>query len=144
LVAWEQSLTTSSGGLWPRPAPSTIVVVIGGRITRGDVPELCERLRRAVERSYADVIEFEVGALVDPDVDTVAAMARLALTARRLGRQLRLRQASRHLQELLALTGLDDVIQCSAELRPGPRGQAEQREQARSVKEEVESDDPTV
>lgn len=141
LVACEQSPTASTGALQPPAVPGTIVVVIDGRIARADVPGLCERVRVVLEAGDADVVVCDVGALVEPDVGTVDALARLTLTARRLGCQVRLRDTSRELQQLLALAGLDDVVLRSAELRPGPRGQTEQRKQACGVEEEVESDD---
>jgi ABC-type transporter Mla MlaB component len=92
----------------------------------------------------ADLIVCDVGALVDPDASTVDALARLALLARRLGCQVRLRNASNELQELLTLVGLGDVVPCCEDLRLGPRGETEEREQPRGVEEGVEPSDPTV
>ena len=77
----------------------------------------------------------DVGALA-PDGVAVDVLARLQLAARRLGLEIRLRHASRELQQLLAFVGLDDV------LRVEPGGQAEQREQRVGVEEERELDDP--
>ena len=54
-----------------------------------------------------------------PDIATIDTLARLQLTARRLGLELRLRDASTELQDLLAFAGLHDV------LRIEPEGQAE-------------------
>ena len=65
-----------------------------------------------------------------PTVQTVDALARLGLAGRRLGRELRLRNASQELQELLAFVGLADV------LRVEPLGQPEEREQRLGVEEE--------
>ncbi len=92
----------------------------------------------------ADVIVCDVGALVNPDASTVDALARLALTARRLGCQVWLRNASSELRELLSLVGLGDVVPCYEDLRDGPRGETEDREQPRGVEERVDRDDPTV
>ena len=77
----------------------------------------------------------DVGALA-PDAVTIDALARLQLTARRLGREVRLRHASSELQELLAFVGLREVLRVEA------RGQPEEREQRIGVEEEREFDDP--
>ena len=80
-------------------------------------------------------IVCDVGALA-PDAVTVDALARLQLTARRLGMEMRLRHASSELQDLLAFVGLRTVLRVEA------GGQAEQREQRLGVEEERELDDP--
>jgi ABC-type transporter Mla MlaB component len=126
----------------PLPEPPSTVLVLGGSITCADVPGLCERLRELLERSGADHIVCDVGALSDSDAATVDALARLQLTAGRLGRHVRLRHASSELQELLAFVGLADVVPSSPGLRLGrPSGQAEEREQGVGVEERVEPDD---
>jgi hypothetical protein len=84
----------------------------------------------------------DVGAVTDPDAGTVEALARLQLTALRRGRRIRLDGACDRLWELLALTGLRDVLAPQEELRRQPRRQAEQREQPLGVEEEGEPVDP--
>jgi hypothetical protein len=86
----------------------------------------------------------DVGAVFDPNLVTVDALARLQLTARRLGHRVRLRHASRELQELLALVGLRDVVPLCAGLPLEPRGQPEEREQSRGVEEEADPGDLPV
>ena len=54
-----------------------------------------------------------------PDAAAIDTLARLQLTARRLGLELRLRHVSNELQDLLAFAGLREV------LRLEPSGQAE-------------------
>jgi ABC-type transporter Mla MlaB component len=127
----------------PPPQPRTIDVVISGPIARTDVTRLCEHLRTLLEGSGADLVRCDVGALADPDAATVDVLARLQLTARRLGRQVRLRHACVELQELLALAGLEDVLPLGAALRLEPRGQGEEWEEARCVEEEADPGDPT-
>ena len=73
-----------------------------------------------------------------PDVATVDALARLQLAARRVGRGLQLRNASRELVELIIFCGLSEV------LRVEPGGQAEEREQRLGVEEERELPDPAL
>lgn len=85
----------------------------------------------ASERS---TIVCDAGALA-PDAAAVDALARLQLGARRLGLELRLRQASSELQELLFLFGLAEV------LRVEPGGQPEERKERLGLEEERELDD---
>ena len=80
-------------------------------------------------------VDLDAGSL-PPTAQTVDALARLELAGRRLGRELRLRNASQELQELLAFVGLADA------LRVEPVGQPEEREQRVGVEEEGELDDP--
>jgi anti-anti-sigma regulatory factor len=128
----------------PRTDPSTIVVVLGGRLSRADIVGLCERVATWIGRSEASVVVCDVTAVVDPDAVTIDALARLQLTARRLGRQLRIRHTSTELQELLIFTGLNEVIPLCAKLAIEARGQAEQGEQTRRVEEEGDPYDLTL
>jgi ABC-type transporter Mla MlaB component len=124
----------------PAPGPSTIVFAIGGSLARADLPALCERARVLLEASAAEVVLCDVRALVDADAVAIDALARLQLTARRLGSRVRVCHASDELCELLALTGLVDV--CG--LRLEPERQTEEREQRLGVEEEGQLDDPPV
>ena len=133
---------TANRGPRPLPVPTTIVLAIDGRIARADIPALCERVHVLLEGCDAELVVCDVGTLVDPDAVTVDALARLQLTARRLGRRVRLRDPCGELQELLALTGLGDVLPLAAPSGLQPSGQAEQREQAGGVQEEADPVDP--
>ena len=66
-------------------------------------------------------IVCDVGALA-PDAAAVDALARLQLTAQRLGYEICLRDASVDLRDLLDFIGLRDVLRVEA------GGQAEERE----------------
>jgi ABC-type transporter Mla MlaB component len=101
---------TSLRALRPPLEPGTIVLVMGASIGPGDIPRLCRRARLFLEDSDAEVVVCDVGALVDPDAVAVDALARLQLTAVRLGRRIRLRHPCAELQELVALMGLSDVL----------------------------------
>jgi hypothetical protein len=46
------------------------------------------------------------------------------------------------LKDLLALTGLSDVVPLAPASPPEPRGQAEQRKPAPGIEEEADSTDP--
>jgi ABC-type transporter Mla MlaB component len=124
--------------------PGTIVLVLSGPLARTDIPALCARAREVLEGNDCDPVVCDVGAVADPDAVTVDALARLQLTARRVGRRVQLRYACGELQELLVLTGLSDVLPCGRASGLDPRGQAEEREQARGVQEEADPGDPTV
>ncbi|MGH2819966.1 MAG: STAS domain-containing protein [Actinomycetota bacterium] len=142
MAAPKDSPTTPVDAL-PPAGPRAIVLAIPGPIALADVPGLCDRVRGLLEDSDADLVVYDVRTL-DPDVATLEALARLQLTARRLGRRVRLSHASGELQDLLALAGLCDVVGLCGRLRFEPRGQAEQREQARRVEEEADPGDPTA
>ena len=82
-------------------------------------------------------IVCDVSALA-PDGLTVDALARLQLSARRVGLDLRLRRASGELEELLCFVGLREVLGVE------PRGQPEEREERLGVEEERELDHPAA
>ncbi len=88
---------------------STIVFQIEGPITRADLPRLCDRVCGLFERSGADIAYCRVSG-VEPDAVTVDALARLQLAAQRHHCQVRLRDASAELLELVAFLGLRDVL----------------------------------
>lgn len=89
-------------------APPTTFAV-HGPITHADLPGLCDRVCALLERSAAGVAFCDVGS-VQPDAVTVDALARLQLAARRYGCQVRLRNASDELLELVGFMGLRDVL----------------------------------
>ena len=87
----------------------TIAFAIDGPIARSDLPALCERICALLETSAAARALCDVRG-VEPDAVTVDALAQLQLGARRHGCQVRLRNASRELLELVAFMGLDHVL----------------------------------
>src|ERR1700757_3973414 len=95
-----------------QPPNSDACFVVAGAPARADVPVLCERLR-ALAAGHAgrgvDFVACDVGALV-ADLAGGEALVRLQLTAGRLGCRIRLRDASRELEALLALCGLAEVL----------------------------------
>ena len=90
-------------------APQTIAFAVHGPIARSDLPGLCDRICALLESSDAAVALCDVGG-VDPDAVTVDALARVQLAAGRHGCQVRLRNASVELLQLLAFMGLGDVL----------------------------------
>src|SRR6186997_1100697 len=105
---------------------STTVFTIRGPLGPMDVRGLCARLCASLVTAHAEVALCDVDELVEPDLLTVDALARLQLAAGRMGCAVRLRAAPRDLHALLAFVGLGDVIP-SAGLRVEPRRQPEQR-----------------
>ena len=84
-----------------------------GPIARESIPAICERARILLEACDAGRVACDVGALAEPDVVTIDGLARLQLTARRLGYRVELQRACGELEELLVLTGLSDVLPCA-------------------------------
>jgi ABC-type transporter Mla MlaB component len=141
LAAPEESPTARVIALpWP-PGSSTIVLVLSGPILRADVAGLCERVQTLLESSNADLAICDVEGVADPDVVTVDALARLQLIARRLGLEIRVLHAHGELQDLLALTGLNEVVPLCADLPVESRRQVEKREEGGRVEEEGDPDD---
>jgi hypothetical protein len=86
----------------------------------------------------------DVSEVREPDLDTIAALARLRVSAAGLAWTVRLRYASPRLQELLDLTGLAEILPGCGDSLLVFEGQTEEGEQSRGVEEVVEPGDPTV
>ena len=122
---------------------------MSGPVPRDAIPAMCERARRLLQGCDAGPVACDVGGLAKPDATTIDALARLQLTARRLGRRVELRSACEELEDLLTLTGLLGVLTVGG---PVPvvasaveaRREPELREEALRVEEEADPDDPTV
>ncbi|MFC9007982.1 STAS domain-containing protein [Streptomyces microflavus] len=97
-------------GLIVVAAMNPIVLVVTGHVTRDVVPALCTELETLLNGPRGAPVECDVGAVERADLALVEAVARLALVARRAGRQLRLRRVGPELQGLLDLVGLADVV----------------------------------
>lgn len=93
----------------PTSGQYSVAFVIYGPINRTDLPGLCDRVCALLSERAVDVAVCDVAG-VDPDAVTVDALARLQLAARRHGCQVRLRDASDELVELVAFMGLTDVL----------------------------------
>jgi ABC-type transporter Mla MlaB component len=128
--------------LRPPLGPRTIILDLRGPLAQAAVPGLCERLRVLLAAGDVDLVTVEVGGLAGPDQVAIDALARLQLTARRLGGSIRLRHARANLRDLLVLTGLSKELPRCGDL-VGPERKAEEREQA-WLDEEVDPADPTV
>ena len=115
---------------------------------------MADRGSRPSEGPSPETLVYDVGDVAEPDADTIDAMARLQLSAIRLGVRFRFSRACEELRDLLTLTGLDAVLPCEAppcdppsrSARSGvePLGQPEQREEALGVEEERDARDLPV
>ena len=137
----ERPPTAPVSALRPPQGLGTIAVVVGGPIVPADVTGLCARVRAAAAGTGAEVIACDVGGVVDPDAGAVAALARMHLTARRLGSEVRLVNARPELRDLLVFMGLDDVVSPSKGLAGEARREPEEREQGRGVEKEADPGD---
>jgi ABC-type transporter Mla MlaB component len=143
LVAPEQPPTPSSSIRPPREGTS-LVFDVSGRLDRAGIPALCQQVGAMLDGHDAEPLVCDVAAIRMPDAVTVDALARIQLTARRHGRRITLRDASRELQELLDLMGLGDVIPCGEGSGIEATRQTEEREQGGSVEEEGDPADRSV
>lgn len=99
---------TGLPGMDPLPPA---VLVLSGRVTRAGTPRLCADLETILATSQDAVVHCDVAGVVQPDLASVEAIARLSLAARRAGgRRIRLRGTPPELQLLLDLVGLGDVV----------------------------------
>lgn len=80
-----------------------------GRVGRDDVSVLCAQVRERLSGG-SSVVVCDVQDLAQVDVATIDALARMQLTARRLGGEVRLRAAPGQLLELIRLVGLAKVL----------------------------------
>jgi len=131
-----------------RPGPGGTVLIMLGPVPRDGIPALCERARRLLAGCDAGPLSCDVDALANPDAATIDALARLQLTALRLGHRVELQRAHGPLVELLVLSGLSGVLRCggSGPVASGVEawGEPEHREQALRVEEEADPGDPAV
>jgi ABC-type transporter Mla MlaB component len=122
----------------------TAVLVLTGPIARGDIRRVCDRARTLLMRTGADPLVCDVRGLETPDDGAIEALARVQLTARRLGRGVRFRGAGAPLREVLELLGLSDVLDVDPASVVRARRKAEQREQTLGVQEEADPGDPAA
>jgi anti-anti-sigma regulatory factor len=122
----------------------TLVLIISGPIERASISRLCERAGTLIRGIDARHVVCDVGALVDPNEVTIEALARLQLTVGRVGCRFRVRHACEELRDLLALSGLSDVIPLVVESSLDPQREVEHREEPLRVQEEADPGDPAA
>jgi ABC-type transporter Mla MlaB component len=120
------------------------VWVVRPGIDRAGIEAVCEHFA-SFAASLAPgepTIICDVGEITHPDLVTLSLLARLQLTARRLGRGIQLHRAHDRLIELIVLSGLAAVLSLRCESAGEPQWQAEQGEEPVHVEEVVERLDP--
>ncbi|MFI6287141.1 STAS domain-containing protein [Streptomyces sp. NPDC051018] len=91
-------------------ATETVVIRISGSPGPDDVPRLCAELSVLLGGTEGPgEAVCDVGDMIAADLTAVDAIARLRLTAQRLGRDFRLRGAGPELRALLHLVGLSGL-----------------------------------
>jgi anti-anti-sigma regulatory factor len=89
------------------------------------------------------IVDIDVSCITEPDEYTLDALARLHLTARRLGASIRLLGARPELVDLIQLAGLADVLEVVVESGVEVGRQVEECEEVR-VDEEVQRGDASL
>ena len=110
-----------------------IALALGTRVERDEIPVLCGILYRGrFENEAIELVVCDVSAVQRHDAVVVEALARLHLTARRLGFRFEVHHASPLLRGLVGLMGLEEVLRLEvireAEEREDPRGVEEVRD----------------
>ena len=93
--------------LWPPAGPRSVVVRVLGTPDARAV--LCAQVRRLLGPGEIDVVTCDVSEAV-PDLGAIDALARLQLTAQRLGGRIRLRAAPLDLADLIDFVGVPTVM----------------------------------
>jgi anti-anti-sigma regulatory factor len=115
-----------------------------GRLDRADIPGLCDRAQILLRSDPANELVCDVSGIAAPDAVTVDALARLQLTARRLGGEVRIRHAPPELDELLVFMGLSGIVPLSRRSGLEAGRQTEEREEAGGIEEEGDAADPAI
>jgi ABC-type transporter Mla MlaB component len=92
-----------------RPARPA-VLVIRGPVRPDAVAGLCAHVRALLQDPAVPLVTCDFSGVARPDAVTLEAIARMQLTARRMGRSIRLSRSCPELRALLALAGLTDVV----------------------------------
>src|SRR6059036_2192766 len=85
----------------PSARPTTVAFAVAGPMARADLPAICRDVVALLEATGADVALCDVRAL-PADAAAVDVLARIQLAARRMGRQVVLRDVADDLRDLLA------------------------------------------
>lgn len=88
-----------------------ISFAVWGPITPADLPGLSDRVCALLGSSPGSIVSCDVAG-VPADAGTIEALARLQLAARRYGCEVRLRNASAALLDLVVLMGLEEALSC--------------------------------
>lgn len=95
-------------------------------------------------RAAARWLVCDVGHVTDPDLSTIDELARIGLSARRLGCRAQLHNTSSALEDLLSLSGLTDLFGYARVSDLEPQWQSEGGKESRGVKEERDPGDASI
>jgi len=90
----------------------SVYVALSEVTSAAEVEDLCVQARTLLLATQARVLIIDVGQ-APADLQTIEAVAKLSLTARRLGRSMQLRHASPALADLVGFVGLADTLDSS-------------------------------
>jgi ABC-type transporter Mla MlaB component len=93
------------------------VVVLAGPLDPDSLAALIANVERLLAEGDVQVVVCDVEPYPAADLRVVETLSRLALTARRLGRRIRVRHASREVRSFLAFAGLADVLPCEGSVQ---------------------------
>jgi hypothetical protein len=94
----------------PWLAAGWTVVVVGGATTTAELRHACECASAMLRRDHRGGVVCDLSAMHAPDLEALDALARLRLTAQRLGARVTLRPLSPQLQTLVGWTGLERAL----------------------------------
>lgn len=90
---------------------ATITLAPSGCVSQAEISCWCEQLRKRVgENEAVRVVICDLTAVGQPDLATIDLLARLKLTAHRLGCEFSVRSPGEDLRSLLELSGLDCLL----------------------------------
>jgi hypothetical protein len=92
--------------------PEGAVVVMAGPLDADALAVLIADVERLLLDRDVQLVVCDVEPYPAADLRVVETLSRLALTAKRLGRRIRVRHASREVRAFLAFAGLSDVLPC--------------------------------
>ena len=110
MAAPEESPSASVQALRSAHDPTTILVVMTGRVDRTDARRLAERVRELLESQPGKTLICDLAGITRSDAAVVDALCRIRVVALRHGCQVVLQEPPTELQELLYLTGLTNVL----------------------------------
>ena len=106
-------------GTGPARPRRSVTLVIHGAVTPETIPGFCARVTALLTDPTVDVVTCDLSGVVDPDACALDALARMQLTARRMGRSIRLRHVEPAMRDLLVLAGLTDIVRAEPDA-PAP------------------------
>ncbi len=92
------------------PPPTSIVFPLSGQVARSQLVQLQAALHHVLAGRDIEVVICDTRGLAQADAVAVDALARLQLTAMRLGCTVVLRNASGELRDLIELAGLTQAL----------------------------------